>query len=77
MERELNGQCLCGAVKFLLRAMPSQIYQCHCSQCRKITGSSANASCIIAEENFEWQQGESNIASYIHESGYRSDFCKT
>jgi hypothetical protein len=73
----MNGQCLCGAVKFRLKQKPSNIYQCHCSQCRKITGTSSNSSCIVHKSEFEWLEGKSNISSYSHDSGYRSDFCRT
>lgn len=74
-EKNLKGQCLCGEVQFFIKGKHFGIYQCHCSECRKITGSSANASCIVPVENFMWLKGESRVSSYIHDSGYRSDFC--
>ena len=72
-----QGQCLCGEVAFTIDEIPSGIYQCHCSECRKITGTSSNASCLVTERNFSWVKGQSNILSYTHKSGYRSDFCGT
>lgn len=74
--RKFNGQCLCRAIQFVIEADALGVYQCHCSECRKITGSAANSSCIIPESMFSWVQGERSISSYSHESGYRSDFCK-
>ena len=71
------GQCLCGTVIFTIDERPSGIYQCHCSECRKITGTSSNASCLVSEKSFSWVIGKSSISSYTHKSGYRSDFCST
>jgi hypothetical protein len=36
---ELAGGCLCGAVRFRVTAEPLAAYYCHCSMCRKISGS--------------------------------------
>ena len=70
-----QGRCLCGAVRFTLRDALPAIYQCHCSECRKITGSAHNASCIVPTDGFTWVQGEDSVTSYVHDSGYRSHFC--
>jgi hypothetical protein len=55
-------------------ALPN-IYQCHCSLCRKTTGSVANAALIVPSKNFQWVSGQDFITSYIKDTGYRSDFC--
>lgn len=74
-QQRINGRCLCGNIQFSIQGNHLGIYQCHCSECRKITGSSGNSSCVIPTERFTWINGKSNISSYMHESGYRSDFC--
>ncbi|WP_422133974.1 GFA family protein [Endozoicomonas sp. ALD040] len=71
------GQCLCNEVKFKLSCETPNFYQCHCSLCRKVTGSSANAGALISKEYFEWVQGQNNISSFVKDSGYRVDFCKS
>lgn len=38
----LTGQCLCGAVVFSLSAEPLYFYRCHCSLCRRQTGTGYN-----------------------------------
>lgn len=73
---KIRGQCLCGEVQFFIKGKHFGIYQCHCSECRKITGSSENSSCVVPFEQFSWVKGVSSISSYVHESGYRSDFCR-
>jgi hypothetical protein len=37
--RLLMGQCLCGAVQYTVEDAFSYAWNCHCSQCRRATGS--------------------------------------
>ena len=36
---ELNGGCLCGAVRYTTNAAPEFVGLCHCTDCQKHTGS--------------------------------------
>lgn len=69
------GKCLCGRVEFEILGTVPNIYQCHCSQCRKITGSSSSSSTLVRIDSFKWMKGQEFITSYLDVSGYRSDFC--
>ncbi|WP_354010018.1 GFA family protein [Endozoicomonas lisbonensis] len=71
------GQCLCNEVRFKVSGQLPNFYQCHCSLCRKVTGSSANAGTIVNKESFEWLNGQENVSSFIKKTGYRVDFCKS
>lgn len=33
-----TGQCLCGAVRYEVAAPPLRMAQCHCEDCRRLTG---------------------------------------
>lgn len=71
----MKGECLCGNVKFEIKEEIRNFYQCHCSLCRKVTGSSSSTATFINASAFRWISGESDIRSYKKPSGYRSDFC--
>lgn len=71
----MKGECLCGNVKFEILEEIRNFYQCHCSLCRKATGTSANTATFVQGNAFRWLSGESDIKSYKKPSGYRSDFC--
>ncbi len=69
------GKCLCGDVAFEIKGELPNLYQCHCSLCRKLTGSTANAATFVDEQHFHWVSGQSGIRSFQKTTGYRSDFC--
>lgn len=72
----MKGRCLCGDVAFELQQPVPNLYQCHCSLCRRVTGSSANAALRIPAAQFSWLDGRDNIAEYETDSGYQSHFCR-
>ncbi|CAM9144960.1 unnamed protein product, partial [Ectocarpus fasciculatus] len=39
----LTGGCLCGAVRYSISTPPKHVYYCHCSKCRKVSGSVVGA----------------------------------
>jgi len=71
----MKGECLCGEVKFEIKGNLPNLYQCHCSLCRKVTGSSANAATFVTQKDFRWLSGQDKISSFQKPTGYRSDFC--
>jgi hypothetical protein len=39
-EAPYTGGCLCGAVRYIYKARPLALNACHCSDCKKLSGSS-------------------------------------
>lgn len=72
---DIKGSCLCGRIEFSVTDMPGNIYQCHCSLCRKQGGSASNSATVIPLSQLEWIKGREYIKSWVKESGFRSDFC--
>ena len=68
------GKCLCGTVSFQLTGDVPNLYQCHCSMCRKVTGSASNTATFVDPQQFKWLSGENYINSFVKDTGYRSDF---
>lgn len=71
----MEGHCLCGAIEFVVLGELSKIYQCHCSKCRRVSGSSSNAAMIVPMDGFQWRQGQDLIRQYSTETGFKSHFC--
>ena len=74
----MKGQCNCEAVKFEITAPVTDIYMCHCSICRKATGTNGIGVLVVQNECFNWLQGQDNIATWQKpNTDWQTWFCKT
>lgn len=71
----MRGKCLCGVIEFEVDGKSPKAYQCHCSLCRKQSGSSSNTALVIPTDKLRWLAGHEYISSYVKATGFRSDFC--
>ncbi|MGK0270692.1 MAG: hypothetical protein ACI88H_001340 [Cocleimonas sp.] len=62
--KKSTGSCLCGEVHYEITGSLGVFQYCHCSRCRKFTGSAHAANIIVAPNQFEWLQGEEFLARY-------------
>jgi hypothetical protein len=69
------GKCLCGAIQFKINGDMPDLYQCHCSLCRKQSGAASNAATLVHKNDFSWLAGEDKITRYKMEDGFTSHFC--
>lgn len=53
MDREWEGRCRCGQVRFSLRGEPKRTGICHCTNCRRETGSAFNYFGVWPREAFD------------------------
>ena len=66
MSKTTRGSCLCNSVTYQFHT-PELIFQyCHCSRCRKFTGSAHASNIIIKPEQFEWLDGEQLVGRFEH-----------
>lgn len=74
----IKGSCLCGGVKFIISGTPGPIGQCHCSKCRKVSGTDGNAIMHVPIERFAWESGEELIETFYpgKDSEWHSVFCR-
>jgi len=74
---ELTGKCLCEAVTFSITGSFSQIYICHCSRCRRASGTSGEAMLTVPADYFQCKSGEDQSSTYTSNDGFRAVFCKS
>ena len=76
--KEVRGHCNCGQVEFAVTNEVSDVYICHCSICRRATGSNGIAVVVVDNDRFRWVAGESQIASWSKPDGdWTMAFCRT
>ena len=73
----LSGSCLCGAVRYRAQGEAQRFYHCHCSRCRKATGT-GHASNLFLQGSLEWLAGEELLSSYHPPEAERftNTFCR-
>ena len=76
----LRGSCLCGGVRFEVERAVGPFELCHCTRCRKVSGSACLAWLGVRREDFRFLQGADLIRTYecpIRESppAYDTSFC--
>ena len=62
--KALKGSCLCGSVTFEVKPPFVAFRYCHCSRCRKASGSAHAANLFVPEKQFAWLRGESSVKRY-------------
>jgi hypothetical protein len=73
--RVLHGSCLCGGARFEIEGRWSAIGQCHCSKCRKVSGTASNAVLYTAAASLRWVAGEGLRRDFSLPSGWGTTFC--
>src|SRR5690349_5102994 len=59
-----KGTCVCGAVEFEVRP-PYRFFQyCHCSRCRKRSGSIHAANLAVMADQLTWLRGEAHVKRF-------------
>ena len=71
------GACNCGAVGFEVNAELSDVYVCHCSICRRATGSNGIAVVVVDNRDFRWLHGEQSIGTWKKpDADWQTWFCR-
>jgi hypothetical protein len=70
MTRLLQGQCLCGTVRYTVADEFRYAANCHCSQCRRTTGSAFKPFAGIESAKLQFTQGAEQTLRYGDEQGY-------
>ena len=61
----LKGSCLCGLVKYQVGGGLVRFSHCHCSRCRKATGTGHATNLLVSPvQSLQWTCGEEMLATY-------------
>lgn len=71
-----QGSCLCGAVTLEIHGGIDAIIHCHCSKCRKSSGTAYATNGFVATEALIITAGKEQINSYETSPGKKRHFCK-
>lgn len=77
MSDKHKGSCLCGAVRFEIQGAFAHFFLCHCSRCRKDTGSAHAANLFSTNAQINWLAGKDHIKTFqLPETRHTRSFCR-
>lgn len=74
----ISGSCLCGKVCYAITGPFKTFQYCHCSRCRKVTGSAFSPNIFVPPAQFTWTRGEKYLGRFEHPDAkyFTTCFCK-
>ena len=69
------GKCLCGEVKIKIVGEISDIIHCHCSLCRKSSGTAFATNGFINSTDLEITSGKNSLSTFSFKPGRNRHFC--
>lgn len=78
-EQTLTGSCLCGALKYSVHGEPTRFFHCHCSRCRKASGTGHATNLFVENGTLEWE-GDAALIRHFKLPGakrFSRAFCDT
>ena len=71
----LTGSCLCGGVRYEIDGTLGAVTNCHCSLCRKMSGSAFASGTTIAAASFRFIAGQELLKEWRSSPGNHRVFC--
>ena len=73
-----RGSCLCGEIAFEVEGPFDRFLNCHCSRCRKATGTAHSCEVIVKAEALRWLRGEASVTRFDlpNAHSFATAFCK-
>ena len=65
----LKGGCLCGAITYEVSSDPIDMWNCHCDDCRKVTGASFSTNIIVKFEDLTVTKGTPSTYPHTADNG--------
>jgi hypothetical protein len=63
-DQSLTGRCLCGGVTYEITGTVHRFVHCHCSRCRKATGTGHATNILLKPSSAVWLSGENLLKWY-------------
>ena len=71
------GSCFCQKISYEITNNLGIFQYCHCSRCRKFTGSAFASNILVSPDDFKWLSGEEFLGRYEPENTkyFATTFC--
>jgi len=80
-DEPLRGRCLCGDVRFEITRVEGPLELCHCTRCRRVSGSAFVAGLTVATAGYRMTSGRERVRRFTlpvreRPPGYTTFFCE-
>ena len=72
----ITGGCHCGGVRYEIDGPIQRFANCHCPDCRKITGSTYGSALALHPQHFRLTAGQDLLTAYESSKGKFRNFCR-
>lgn len=72
----IKGSCLCGAVTIQIQGQITDIIHCHCSLCRKNSGTAYATNGFVNTGDFQITKGSDSLKTFSFKPGRLRHFCE-
>lgn len=73
----IEGGCYCGAVRYESTGKVLRFINCHCPDCRKLSGATFASIIAVESSGFKLVKGEDNLETFQSSPGKKRCFCRT
>lgn len=70
-----SGKCLCGEISISIKGSITDIIHCHCSLCRKNSGTAYATNGFINTSDFAITSGKNSLSTFSFKPGRNRHFC--
>ena len=71
----ITGRCLCGQITFQFESFAGGVAHCHCSMCRRFSGSAFATFGTVDQSDFQWLSGKDLLKVYPSSEQAERGFC--
>lgn len=71
----IKGSCLCGAINIQIKGKITDIIHCHCSLCRKNSGTAYATNGFVNSDDFQVIKGKESLKEFVFKPGRVRHFC--
>ncbi len=75
MTTAITGSCFCKTVEYQITSAIPMAVNCHCNNCKKITGGAFSSLAVVKERHLQITSGKESLATYQLSDNLSKHFC--
>lgn len=77
MSENFLGSCACNAINYVVRKNVQFVVNCHCNNCKKLTGAPFSSIAVALDQDFEIIKGKNEVSTFNISDNVKKHFCSS